>query len=174
MTGGDSAKDARFTGPLVTSTGIAALGGLLFGFDTAVISGTTDALRSVYDLSGFGLGFTVASAPIGTIAGALAVGRPADRLGRRRVLFVIAGLYFVSAVGSALAWRWAPFLCFRFLGSVGVGAASVVSPMYIAEIAPAALRGRLVAVTQFNIVLGLLLAFFSNYLIAGMDLGPFG
>jgi len=150
---------------------IAALGGLLFGFDTAVISGTTQALESVFDLSGFWLGFTVASALIGTIVGSLVIGRPADALGRRRVLFAIAAFYFVSAVGSALAWNWASFLAFRFLGGLAVGAASVVSPMYIAEISPARWRGRLVAVTQFNIVLGILLAYLSNYLVAQLGLG---
>jgi SP family xylose:H+ symportor-like MFS transporter len=159
------------TGTLIASTLIAALGGLLFGFDTAVISGTTQALQSVYRLNGFGLGFTVASALIGTIVGSVAVGRPADAFGRRRALLAIALLYFVSAVGSALAWSWWSFLLFRFVGGLGVGGASVVSPMYIAEISPAALRGRLVAVTQFNIVLGILLAFFSNYLIAELALG---
>ena len=161
----------RLTGALARSTLIAALGGLLFGFDTAVISGTTEALQSVYDLSGFWLGFTVAGALIGTIVGSLAVGRPADTFGRRRVLFAIALLYLVSAIGSALAWSWESFLFFRFLGGLGVGGASVVSPMYIAEISPAVLRGRLVAVTQFNIVLGILLAYFSNYLVAQLDLG---
>ena len=160
----------KLTGTLARSTVIAALGGLLFGFDTAVISGTTAALQSVYDLSGFSLGFTVASALIGTIVGSLVVGRPADVFGRRRVLFAIAVLYFVSALGSALAWSWSSFLFFRFLGGIGVGGASVVSPMYIAEISPAALRGRLVAVTQFNIVLGILLAFFSNYVVAQLGL----
>ncbi|MCG6927245.1 MAG: sugar porter family MFS transporter [Acidobacteria bacterium] len=159
------------TGALARSTVIAALGGLLFGFDTAVISGTTEALQSVYDLGGFGLGLTVASALIGTIVGALRVGRPADIFGRRRVLFAIAVLYFVSALGSALAWSWSSFLFFRFIGGIGVGGASVVSPMYIAEISPAALRGRLVAVTQLNIVLGILLAFFSNYVVAQLGLG---
>jgi SP family xylose:H+ symportor-like MFS transporter len=162
---------ARLTGTLVASTLIAALGGLLFGFDTAVISGTTEALRSTFELSGFSLGFTVASALIGTILGSLVVGRPADVFGRRRVLFAIAVLYFVSAVGCALAWDWWSLLFFRLLGGIGVGGASVVSPMYIAEISPARLRGRLVAVTQFNIVLGILLAFFSNYLLAQASLG---
>ena len=162
---------ARLTGTLVASTLIAALGGLLFGFDTAVISGTTEALRSTFELSGFSLGFTVASALIGTILGSLVVGRPADVFGRRRVLFAIAVLYFVSAVGCALAWDWWSLLFFRLLGGIGVGGASVVSPMYIAEISPARLRGRLVAVTQFNIVLGILLAFFSNYLLAQAGLG---
>jgi sugar porter (SP) family MFS transporter len=162
---------ARLTGTLVAGTLIAALGGLLFGFDTAVISGTTEALVSVYGLSGFGLGFTVASALIGTILGSMVVGQPTDAFGRRWVLFAIAALYFVSAVGTALAWDWWSLLFFRFVGGIGVGGASVVSPLYIAEISPAALRGRLVAATQFNIVLGILLAFFSNYLLAQMDLG---
>jgi SP family xylose:H+ symportor-like MFS transporter len=162
---------SKLTGTLARSTVIAALGGLLFGFDTAVISGTTQALQSVFDLNGFWLGFTVASALIGTIVGALVIGRPADVYGRRQVLFAIAALYFASAVGSALAWSWSSFLAFRFLGGLGVGAASVVSPMYIAEISPARLRGRLVAVTQFNIVTGILLAYLSNYLVAGLDLG---
>lgn len=157
---------------LLKNTLVAALGGLLFGFDTAVISGTTDALRAVFVLSSNSLGFTVASALIGTIIGALAVGRPADNLGRRNTLIVLAVFYFVSAVGSALAWDWYSFLIFRFLGGLAVGGASVVSPMYIAEISPAQVRGRLVAITQFNIVLGILLAFFSNYLIASLDFGP--
>jgi sugar porter (SP) family MFS transporter len=156
---------------LLSATIIAALGGLLFGFDTAVISGTTVALREVYALSSGGLGFTVASALIGTILGSLIAGDPADRWGRRTTLILIAILYFVSAVGTALAWDWYSFLFFRFIGGIGVGGASVVSPMYIAEISPAAFRGRLVAVTQFNIVLGLLLAFFSNYWVAQFDLG---
>ena len=156
---------------LVVAVIIAALGGLLFGFDTAVISGTTAALTAVHQLSEFWLGLTVASALIGTIAGAFTAGRPADQLGRRSVLFIIAMLYLVSAVGSALAWDWYSFLFFRFLGGIGVGGASVVSPMYIAEISPARVRGRMVAVTQFNIVLGILLAFFSNYVVSQFDLG---
>ena len=179
--GGEVGQDKRLAStrvprglaaPLLASTVIAALGGLLFGFDTAVISGTTGALREVYQLSSFGLGFTVASALIGTIVGSMIAGRPADRWGRRSVLVVIAMLYFVSAVGSALAWDWISFLLFRFLGGIGVGGASVVSPMYIAEISPARFRGRLVAVTQFNIVLGILLAFFSNFMISRQGLGP--
>jgi SP family xylose:H+ symportor-like MFS transporter len=156
---------------LFGSTLVAALGGLLFGYDTAVISGTTAALESVFQLSSFGLGFTVASALIGTIVGSVAVGRPADLLGRRTVLIIIAVLYSVSAVGSALAWDWGSFLFFRFIGGLGVGGASVASPMYIAEISPARYRGRLVAITQFNIVFGMLLAFFSNFQLAEMGLG---
>ncbi|MEM1164808.1 MAG: sugar porter family MFS transporter [Planctomycetota bacterium] len=145
---------------------IAALGGLLFGFDTAVISGTTDALADVFELDAAGLGFAVASALIGTVIGAIAVGKPADLVGRRSVMFLLAILYFVSALGSALAWNDLSFILFRFIGGLGVGGASVVAPMYIAEIAPARRRGRLVALAQFNIVLGILLAFASNFVIA--------
>ncbi len=162
---------ARLTGTLVASTLIAALGGFLFGFDTAVISGTTEALERVFALGGFALGFTVASALIGTIVGSLVAGRPADVFGRRAALLAIAVLYFVSAIGCALAWSWASLLFFRFVGGIGIGGASVVSPMYVAEISPARLRGRLVAVTQLNIVLGILVAFFSNYWIASLGLG---
>ncbi len=150
---------------------IAALGGLLFGFDTAVISGTTDHLRDVFHLEGFGLGFTVASALIGTVLGALFAGHPADRIGRRSTLIWIAFLYFVSAVGSAAAWDWYSFLAFRWLGGLGVGASSVVAPMYIAEISPPQYRGRLVAITQFNIVLGILVAYLSNYVVAQLNYG---
>ena len=156
---------------LLSSTLIAALGGLLFGFDTAVISGTTDWLKGVFDLSSFWLGFTVASALIGTVTGAIIVGRPADIWGRKRILFFLAIAYFISAIGSALAHQWVPFLLFRFLGGIGVGGSSVISPMYIAEISPARVRGRLVAVTQFNIIFGIMLAFFSNYLISRLNLG---
>lgn len=150
---------------------IAALGGLLFGFDMAVISGTTDSLSDVFALNRWWLGFTVASALIGTIVGAIFAGRPADRFGRRSSLFIIAALYGVSAIGSALAWDWYSFLIFRFIGGIGVGAASVVSPMYIAEVSPSRLRGRMVAIFQFNIVFGLLLAYLSNFIVAGFDLG---
>jgi MFS transporter, SP family, xylose:H+ symportor len=150
---------------------IAALGGLLFGFDTAVISGTTDDLRRVFHLGDGALGFTVASALIGTILGALVAGWPADRWGRRRTLAVIAVLYLVSAVGSAVPWDWASLLFFRFLGGIGVGGASVVCPLYIAEIAPAGRRGRLVALSQFNVVLGILLAYLSNWLIGELKPG---
>ncbi len=148
------------------STVVAALGGFLFGFDTAVISGTTEALESVFALDEFWLGFTVASALIGTIVGAFGAGVPADRYGRNRVLIVLAVFYFVSALGSAMADTWTAFLIYRFLGGVAVGGSSVVAPMYIAEIAPARLRGRLVAVSQLNVVTGILLAYVSNYAVA--------
>jgi sugar porter (SP) family MFS transporter len=159
-------------GNLFRSAIVAALGGFLFGFDTAVISGTVDSLRTVYELSSQSLGFTVASALIGTIIGSILVGWPADAIGRKRTLILLAVLYFVSAIGSALAWDWLSFVLFRFIGGLAVGGASVVSPMYIAEISPAKSRGRLVALAQFNIVLGILAAFTSNYIIATLDLGP--
>ena len=156
---------------LLPSALIAALGGFLFGFDTAVISGTTDRLQDIFDLSSFELGFTVASAIIGTVLGALFAGKPSDKFGRRNTLFILAILYLISAFGSALAWDWYSFIFFRLIGGLGVGASSVVAPMYIAEISPARLRGRLVAMTQFNIVFGMLIAYFSNYFIASFDLG---
>jgi sugar porter (SP) family MFS transporter len=156
---------------LIGSVLVASLGGLLFGFDTIVISGTTDALKRAFTLSEFWLGFTVASALIGTIVGSVVAGRPSDAFGRRAVLTAIAVLYFVSAIGCALAWDWWSLLFFRFVGGLGIGGASVVSPLYIAEISPAPMRGRLVAIQQFNIVLGCLLAFLSNYLISQSGLG---
>jgi MFS transporter, SP family, xylose:H+ symportor len=156
---------------VIKSSLVAALGGLLFGFDTAVISGTTETLQRLWSLSDAWLGFTVASALIGTIIGSIIVGRPTDRLGRRNMLMVLGLFYFVSAIGSAFAWDWFSFLIFRFIGGLGVGGASVVSPMYIAEISPAKSRGRLVALAQFNIVFGILLAFLSNYIISTLNLG---
>ena len=156
---------------LLTSAIVAALGGFLFGFDTAVISGTTTRLTIVFDLSSAMLGFTVASAIIGTVIGAMTAGRPADVLGRRNTLFILALLYFISALGSALAWDWYSFIIFRLIGGIGVGASSVVAPMYIAEISPARVRGRMVAITQFNIVFGMLIAYFSNYFISLLQLG---
>lgn len=155
---------------LLPSTLIAALGGFLFGFDTAVISGTTDRLKDIFELSSGLLGFTVASAIIGTVIGAIFAGKPADKIGRRNTLFILALLYLISALGSALAWDWYSFLIFRFVGGLGVGASSVVAPMYIAEISPARIRGRLVALTQFNIVFGMLIAYFSNYFISTVEL----
>ena len=153
-------------GLLVLSAIVAALGSLLFGFDTAVISGTTEALRLAFGLNDNLLGFTVSSALIGTMFGALGAGRPADRWGRRPVLTVLAVLFLIAAAGCAGAWNWHALLFFRFLGGVAVGAASVVCPMYITEIAPPKRRGLLVCVSQLNIVLGILAAYLSNYLVA--------
>src|SRR5947208_12553397 len=156
---------------LVKSTLVAALGGLLFGFDTAVISGTTGALRQTFQLSPGMLGITVASALWGTVIGSMLAGFPGDRLGRRDSLRLMAILYFVSALGCAAAWNWPSLVAFRFIGGLGSGGSSVLGPMYIAEIAPAKLRGRLVGLFQFNVVFGILVAYFSNYLIGILNLG---
>jgi sugar porter (SP) family MFS transporter len=150
---------------LALSTAVAALGSFLFGFDTAVISGTTGALRTVFELSDGMLGFTVTSALIGTMVGALGAAKPADRWGRRPMLVVLAACFLISAVGCGFAWNWHALIFFRFLGGIAVGAASVVSPLYITEIAPAHRRGLLVTISQLNIVVGILAAFLSNYIV---------
>ena len=150
---------------------IAALGGFLFGFDTAVIAGTTADLERIFSLDKAGLGFTVAIALIGTIVGTIIVGKPADMFGRKKVLIITAVLYTISAFGCAFSFSWETLLFARFLGGIGVGVVSVVGPMYIAEIAPAMYRGRLVGLFQFNVVLGILMAYFSNYIVGMFDLG---
>ena len=142
-----------------------ALGGLLFGFDTAVISGVTDALRSQFSLSAAGLGAAVSAALWGTLAGAMLSGAPGDRYGALRVLRAIGMLYVVSAVGCALADSLIVFSLFRFVGGIAIGASSVLIPVYIAEISPPARRGFLVGLFQFNIVLGILVAYLSNFLL---------
>jgi SP family xylose:H+ symportor-like MFS transporter len=167
-----AALKAGVTPLLLRSASVAALGGFLFGFDTAVISGATDALRLRFALDSNQLGFTVASALIGTIFGSIGAGQPSERYGRRPVLRALAVLYLLTAFGCGLAWNWLSLVTFRFLGGLAIGASSVVAPMYIAEISPDALRGRLVALSQFNVVSGILVAYFSNYLIAGLVGGP--
>jgi MFS transporter, SP family, arabinose:H+ symporter len=156
---------------LIRSTGVAAFGGLLFGFDTAVISGTTRSLTEVFHLSPTSLGVTVASALVGTIFGAMLAGFPGDRLGRRDSLRLMGVLYLVSALGCAFAWDWTSLVVFRVIGGLGIGGSSVLGPMYIAELAPAKYRGRLVGLFQFNVVLGILLAYFSNYLVGLFQFG---
>jgi len=148
-----------------------ALGGLLFGFDTVVISGAIDALVRLYGLSAQGKGWTVAIALIGTVVGALGAGTVGQKLGGRETLRITALLYIISAFGSALAWSWPSLMVFRFVGGLGIGASSVLGPVYIAELAPAKWRGRLVGTFQFNVVLGILLAYVSNYLIRTLNLG---
>ncbi len=142
-----------------------ALGGFLFGFDTAVISGAEQEIQALWALSDGLHGFAVAIALYGTVIGAMLGGIPSDRLGRKQTLFWIGVLYLVSALGSALAPEIVSFMVFRFVGGLGVGASSVAAPMYISEIAPAQSRGKLVALFQFNIVLGILIAYVSNYLL---------
>src|SRR6476661_10699036 len=161
----------KLKGTLLKSTVVAALGGLLFGFDTAVISGTTGALTQTYSLSPFLLGVTVFSALLGTVLGAMLAGFPGERFGRRDSLRVMAVLYLISSLGCAFAWSWSALVFFRFIGGLGIGGSSVLGPMYIAEIAPAKWRGRLVGFFQFNVVAGILLAYLSNYLVGQANLG---
>jgi MFS transporter, SP family, arabinose:H+ symporter len=156
---------------LAKSTVVAALGGLLFGFDTAVISGTTAGLTQAYNLSPTLLGYTVSAALWGTVVGSLLAGIPGDRIGRRDSLRIMAILYLISALGCAGAWSWGSLVTFRFIGGLGIGGSSVLGPMYIAEIAPAKWRGRLVGFFQFNVVFGILVAYLSNYIVSLRHLG---
>ena len=162
----------RLNRTVVESTITAALGGLLFGFDTAVIAGITQALSEKFHLSPTSLGFTVAIALWGTIVGAACGGYAGNRFGRRYSLRILAALFIASALGCAISWDWTSFVAFRFIAGVAIGASSVVGPMYIAEIAPAQWRGRMVGSFQLNIVFGILVAYFSNYLIGTLNLGP--
>ena len=147
---------------------IAALGGFLFGFETAVISGAEKTIQQLWGLSGFWQGFTVASSLIGTVLGSLIAGTPAQRYGRKKVLQAIAILYLLSAIGCGTAPAWILFITFRFIGGIAVGASSVVGPMYISEIAPAHLRGRLAGSFQLNIVAGIFVAFLTNFLFVSI------
>jgi sugar porter (SP) family MFS transporter len=156
---------------LTKATLTGALGGLLFGFDTIVISGAIDALVRLYNLSPHGKGLTVAIGLIGTVVGALSAGVVGQKLGGRETLRITAVLYVVAAVGCGLAWSWYSFMFFRFVGGLGIGASSVLGPVYIAELAPAKWRGRLVAAFQLNVVFGIMVAYTSNYLIRLMHLG---
>jgi SP family arabinose:H+ symporter-like MFS transporter len=144
---------------------IAALGGLLFGFDTAVISGTTPFIKPYFGLDDIWLGWTVSSLLFGCIIGVISAGKPSDIFGRKKTLMAAAFLFVVSAAGSALASNLVVFILYRILGGLGVGIASMLSPMYISEISPAERRGRLVSFNQLAIVIGILLAFISNALL---------
>ncbi len=156
---------------LTKATLTGALGGLLFGFDTVVISGAIQALVKIYNLSPANTGFTVAIGLVGTVIGALGAGQMGQKLGSRETLRITAILYVVSAVGCGLAWDWPSFMVFRLIGGLGIGASSVLGPVYIAELAPAKWRGRMVAAFQFNVVFGILVAYTSNYVIRTMHLG---
>jgi sugar porter (SP) family MFS transporter len=156
---------------LLRCTLIAALGGFLFGFETAVISGAEKTIQKLWSLSDFLLGFTVAASLIGTVIGSMIAGRPAQRYGRKKVLLVIALMYLLSAVGCSLTPTWILFIVFRMIGGIAVGASSVVGPMYISEISPAAVRGRLTGMFQLNIVIGILVAFLTNFLFLQIGAG---
>ena len=154
---------SRNLGVIVT----ASLAGLLFGFDTVVMSGVTQSLRNVFQLApdSWWFGFSVASALFGTALGAMFAGMPGDRYGTRDSLKMVGFLYVISAIGSALCWSLPSFYVFRFVGGLAIGASSVLAPVYIAEIAPAGRRGALTGLFQFNIVFGILVAFVSNFLL---------
>ncbi len=160
-----------FTRVVLRSAATGALGGLLFGFDTAVIAGATHALTDHFSLTAWQLGFTVSIALWGTVVGALSAGKIGQWLGGRATLQIMAVLYLLSAVGCALAWTWPAFLGARLLGGIGIGGSSVLGPVYIAELAPAEHRGRLVGLFQINIVVGILLAYLSNFVISTFHTG---
>jgi SP family arabinose:H+ symporter-like MFS transporter len=170
---------------VLRGTFVGALGGLLFGFDTAVISGTTGQISNAYSLHTIHLSFpllhqsvrlsqlgiTVSIALVGTVIGALTAGTLGQRCGSREMLRLTAVLYFLSSIACAFAPSWIFLLAARFIGGLGIGGSSVLAPVYIAELAPPRLRGRLVGTFQINIVVGILLAYLSNYLISLMNLG---
>lgn len=145
---------------------VAALGGLLFGYDTGVINGAIGPLKSFFSLDAKWTGWAMGCALLGCAIGAGAAGALSDRFGRKKVLILSAVMFFISAVGTAIPRTVASFIIYRILGGVGVGAASISSPMYIAEISPARIRGRMVSVNQFAIVTGFLVVYFVNYFIA--------
>jgi SP family arabinose:H+ symporter-like MFS transporter len=153
---------------LILVTFAAALGGLLFGFDTAVISGAVPYIKTYFNLNDIMLGWAVSSLLLGCIFGVILSGKPADVLGRRKTLLAASLLFFISALGSALSTHLYIFVTFRLVGGIAVGAASTLSPMYISEISPADKRGSLVSLNQLAIVIGILVAFFSNYLLASV------
>lgn len=149
-------------------TAVAALGGLLFGYDTAVISGAIGYLQQKFELSALMTGWAASSAIIGCIFGAMFAGKLSDLWGRKKVLMLTAILFGVSAIGSAIPENLTQFVIARFIGGLGVGAASMLSPLYITELAPARIRGRLVSIYQLAIVIGILLIFFVNMLVQGL------
>lgn len=161
----------RITSKLLRSTVVGALGGLLFGFDTVVISGAMPTLTELFHLTPAQQGITTSIALWGTVVGCFASGPLGQKLGGRNALRVMALLYIVSAFGCALSPAWFLFLAFRAIGGLAIGGSSVLGPVYIAELAPASWRGRLVGAFQFNIVLGILIAYVSNWYIAKLALG---
>lgn len=165
-------KKRGYSSLLWTSSFVASLGGILFGFDTAVISGTFGMVETQFALSKIEVGWFGSSALIGAIAGAFVAGGLSDRFGRKPVLMAAALLFFISALLCAIPPGFSLLIVARLIGGVGVGMASVLSPMYISELAPARIRGRLVALYQLSIVIGILLAYFSNWLLLDYSAAP--
>ncbi len=163
LSGGDQSGSIVF---LTCICLVAALGGLLFGYDTGVIAGAIGPLEAHFKLSAAAKGWAAASALVGCVIGAAFAGLASDRLGRKKVLIVSAVLFLISAIGSAIPRSLTELVIFRILGGLGVGAASMTSPMYIAEISPARIRGRMVSLNQLAIVSGFLVVYFVNYFIA--------
>lgn len=156
---------------LAKATTVGALGGLLFGFDTAVIAGTTQQLSEIFHLTPKTLGLTVFIGLVGTVIGAMVSGELGQKIGGREALRIMAILYTISAIGCAFAWNWPVLMVARLVGGLGIGGSSVLGPVYIAELAPAKWRGRMVGLFQINIVVGILLAYLSNYIITSRNLG---
>jgi len=144
---------------------ITALGGFLFGFDTVVVSGAEQAIQNYWHLGDFQHGFTIAIALVGTMTGAFVGRMPADQMGRKAALMIVAIIFLVTSLGTAFVNNWYLFVVLRFIGGLGIGASSVIAPIYISEISPASFRGRLVILFQFNIVLGIVISLLSNYII---------
>lgn len=153
---------------LYKSSVTAALAGFLFGFDTVVISGAEQTIQSLWNLNSAIHGIAVSMALWGTVIGAMTGGLPAEKAGRRNTLLGVGALYLISALGSALAQEVYSFMIFRFIGGLGIGISTVTAPMYISEIAPPKYRGRLAGMFQFNIVLGIMIAYLSNALLGGV------
>jgi MFS transporter, SP family, sugar:H+ symporter len=159
-------EQGYYLGKVIQLAGVAALGGFLFGFDTAVINGAVGAMRDEFQMNAGLTGFVVSSALLGCLAGAYLAGRLADRWGRLRVMFLASALFTLSSIGSALAFGPVDMIMWRVIGGLGVGAASVIAPAYIAEISPAEIRGRMGSLQQLAIVSGIFVALLSNYAIA--------
>ncbi|WP_332819660.1 sugar porter family MFS transporter [Sphingopyxis sp.] len=168
FSGPDAPQRVGGSRTLAAAIGTAALAGLLFGFDTAVIAGVTGDLTNLFALTPETLGITVSAALWGTLVGALFAGKPGDAFGSRDSLRVLAAFYFIAGIGCALASSWPMFLIFRFLCGLAIGGSSVLAPIYIAEIAPPRHRGLLVGLFQLMIVTGILVAYLSNATIAGL------
>ena len=151
---------------IVAIVAVATIGGFMFGYDSGVINGTQDGLERAFGLSKLGVGFNVGAILLGCAFGAFTAGRLADRIGRRGVMMIAAVLFLVSALGAGAANTSAIFIIARFIGGVGVGAASVLSPVYISEVTPASIRGRLSSLQQIMIITGLTGAFVANYALA--------